>query len=168
MQSADYYFSQIQAILTYNGNELDIQINYGMLLLSMICWCFTVLRVFNTIKDFCWFTFSCLYILFGVQIGVCMFIQCIGISGVWCAMVGFAYRMWVHSPADPVLTNKLVVFATFGSYLWANFHYFRAEESYITFTSICHILATWLGYEANNIWIKSHQSREEKQHTKAR
>ena len=47
----------------------SFQINYGMLLLSILCWCFTVLRVFNTIPDFCWFTFSCLYILFGVQIG---------------------------------------------------------------------------------------------------
>ena len=28
MESAEYYFEQVKDILTYNGNELDIQVCY--------------------------------------------------------------------------------------------------------------------------------------------
>ena len=65
----DYYLSEIWGILTYNGNMEDIQINYAMILLAVCCWSLTVLRVFGTIADFCFFTISCLYMLFFVQIG---------------------------------------------------------------------------------------------------
>ena len=41
------------------------------------------------------------------------------------------------------------------------YYYFRTETS--IFTTICHLIATWLGYEANNIWVKTHEKREEKQ-----
>ena len=43
--------------------------------------------------------------------------------------------------------------------------FFRAEGN---FTTICHIIATWMGYEANNIWVKSHQQRSERQQEKVK
>lgn len=161
METLNYYMEHIKDILTYNGNTYDIQMNYGMLLLALCCWCFTVLRVFKTIPDFCAFTAASLYLLFTVQIACCLLVHCVGISGVWCALIGFAYRLWVHSPSDPVVANRVLVWATFVCYLWANVHYFRTETS--IFTTICHLIATWLGYEANNIWVKTHEKREEKQ-----
>ena len=87
---------RLGCILTYNGSERDITINYVVLVVNLI-WCTVSIRFQNLQvpeKAYKLIRFALLSLI-GVavfQICLCLFIGCSGISIIWRAMAGWMVR----------------------------------------------------------------------------
>ena len=100
--SKDRILGQIYCILDYDGNSKDVLINYTLLLLNVLTATSLLVtsgdnRSDTTTTDTCTATLSrrricaALSLIFAstFQIALCLFLECAGISIIWCAIAGW-------------------------------------------------------------------------------
>ena len=124
----------VVCILTYNNHQVDVYLNYVAILLSTIPLMLTFAllnrcKYSSVIRHTLWIII--LLFLFLFQIGLCVAVNCAGVSVVWSALVGFT------------------------PFLFVNIKYFDAtayESVYVTFinatlhVSIVYSIALWIYY----------------------
>eukprot|EP00540_Astrosyne_radiata_P011954 CAMPEP_0116834624 /NCGR_PEP_ID=MMETSP0418-20121206/7092_1 /TAXON_ID=1158023 /ORGANISM="Astrosyne radiata, Strain 13vi08-1A" /LENGTH=204 /DNA_ID=CAMNT_0004464199 /DNA_START=52 /DNA_END=666 /DNA_ORIENTATION=+ len=87
---------RLWCMLDYEGNQLDVLINYPLLVVNFLV-CVLALCLQPTtdaakVRKLRWYAFACLVCVTLFQLGLCSLVYCTGISIVWCAMGGWIIR----------------------------------------------------------------------------
>ena len=143
---------EVAAILTYDGSFENVLINYTMVVVTL--YTLLLLQPISQLPRYSLFILISSVFLVTYQIGVCLVVQCVGISIVWSAYSGMIYTI-LHDHArrseDPIDENILFqVRLQFLGVLSVWMYYLFVEE---IITTIAHILAFILGMSITYLYI---------------
>ena len=135
---------EVLAILTYDGSFENVMINYTMVLVTL--YTLLLLQSISQLPRYSLFLLASSVFLVAYQIGLCLLVQCVGISIVWSAYSGMVYNILHHHARrseEPFDENILFqVRLQFLCVLSVWMYYLFVEE---IITTVAHILAFVLG-----------------------
>ena len=139
--SREVFLESLQCVLTYNGSEHHMIINYSLLLLDIIICGMLLSRSPSSRRHF--YAMESLIGVISFQIGLCLLIGCMGISLVWCALCGWYFHQQLSVTNDvqtvQITSGSLImVIANLAALL-----YYAASTTAIT--TLAHELAILLG-----------------------
>ena len=145
---------EVVAILTYDGSQENILINYVMLLITL--YTLLLLQKVSKLPHYLIFLVFSSVFLAGYQVGLCLIVQCVGISIIWSAYSGMIYSiLHDHSKRSDEVVDENIMFQVRFQFLavlivWV---YYLLIEDIIT--TVAHILAFILGIGITyfHIWI---------------
>jgi hypothetical protein len=89
-------YISVTSILCYNGNKMDVILNYSALTIDSISLVMLLkYPPFSSFECLRYFSFYFIVLLFLFQINLCLIVGCSGISIVWSALCGFNAYSWV-------------------------------------------------------------------------
>ena len=143
---------EVIAILTYDGSFENVLINYTMLVVTL--YTLLLLQPISQLPRYSMFLLASSVFLITYQIGLCLLVQCVGISIVWSAYSGMIYSI-LHDHAkrseEPLDENILFqVRLQFLGVLSVWMYYLFVEE---IITTVAHILAFFLGIIITYLYI---------------
>jgi hypothetical protein len=140
---------QIGAILTYDSSDLDIGFNYSAWIISLLP-CFLLdfyLPTYFQLSRHHWILLQ--LSLFVFQVGLCLAVDCRGISIVWSANCGystyFAYKMRYGSYLYEKKALEMIKLTAIVSLLWCLALWIYYAVTADASTSIAHLCAILLG-----------------------
>ena len=137
------FLNRVGSILFYDGSYLDSTLNYAVLYLSLMAFVERG-RCCSQNQRRLWPSWIAL--LFVYQIGLCLAVDCVGISIVWNALLAFSWHHTFVHKAKPVLKpferHHLLIITTVIAVV-VNLYYLFTEP---WITTLAHILSWPLGW----------------------
>jgi hypothetical protein len=152
----------IICILTYNNYQIDVYLNYIAIVLASLSLILTVMllnkRKYSVmIRYVSWI--GTIFGLFSFQIGLCVAVNCAGVSVIWSALAGFTpflffniqyFDEMAYDKAYYVagITTSLYISELYSIVLWI---YYAVVASFIT--TVAHLCAIILGLLLGYIFV---------------